>query len=567
MSAFKSLGSFVRSTAVSVLVVATILFAGNHIRKQFKDIDFQTQKLPDVEKTFQSIQGTRQKGLAQEYESQVERLRQASEDQIAEALEQLRREKSILEQRPHASAMSFLELAKAANSDQLRDAIETDIKLEALKQKEAALAKLLGFAEKAKSYNDLKIEVERLRVKNNAAIQQRDQNKRASERIAREHPSTYRIWPTPAYYDIEEVRAQWVVLNNAAWATYKDWKQKNDELESRPKPNAAPRFTIDQSRLEIALSPARTTIAKFRKEGDKEFSTFVSYLWMALYLVLLAMGTGVLLKAVLFFGLAPLATRFPQIVLVPKSFKREPPEQHGGYATQPFQGGVSLEMKLNANNELLVKPDYLQRVSAAARTTTQLLLNGRYPIASLASGMYLLTRVHPHADDTVVISSTKDALSKIASIELAAGENFVLQPQHLAGIVHPRNAPVHLLSLWRFGSLHAWLTLQFRYLVFQGPVTLVVKGCQGVRIEQAQSGPAISQAATIGFSANLGYSTVRSETFMAYLLGHKSLFNDRFSGDGGFFAYQEIPSTDQRSGVTGRSLQGLMDGLLKAFGI
>jgi len=103
--------------------------------------------------------------------------------------------------------------------------------------------------------------------------------------------------------------------------------------------------------------------------------------------------------------------------------------------------------------------------------------------------------------------------------------------------------------------------------VFQGPVTLVVKGCQGVRIEQAHSGQAISQAATIGFSANLGYSTVRSETFIAYLLGHKSLFNDRFSGADGFFAYQEIPSTDQRNGVTGRSLQGLMDGLLKAFGI
>jgi len=77
----------------------------------------------------------------------------------------------------------------------------------------------------------------------------------------------------------------------------------------------------------------------------------------------------------------------------------------------------------------------------------------------------------------------------------------------------------------------------------------------------------VSQAATIGFSADLGYSTVRSETFTAYVLGRKALFNDRFTGTTGYFVYQEIPSTQQRGGFAGRSLQGLMDGVLKAFGI
>ena len=54
---------------------------------------------------------------------------------------------------------------------------------------------------------------------------------------------------------------------------------------------------------------------------------------------------------------------------------------------------------------------------------------------------------------------------------------------------------------------------------------------------------------------------------MAYLMGQKALFSDRFAGPNGFFAYQEIPSTDQRSGITGRGLQGVMDGMLKAFGV
>lgn len=554
---------------MSVLVVAAILFGGIHLTQQFKDFRFQKLQLPEVEKTVETMQGTGQSTLVTEYELQVERLRQATADQIADELEKLRREKEILEKMPRASTMSYFDLAKAVANDKLRQAIESDIRLEVLKQKGDALAKLQRFADKAKSYNDLKIEVAHLREMHSEAIKLREQNKLKSWRIAKENPRTYRLPGTPAYSEIEKVRAEWVVLNKNAWDAYNAWKTKSDYLarSSSTSPTGTPRFRVDQSKVLAALKPVRDTVEKYRKSAEGQYSHIVSSLWSAFYIVLGALCTGVLLKAVMFFVLAPLATRRPPVTLLPQAFKREEQEPDGERSQNQFRSEVSLELALEANSELLVKSDYLQRVSDSARTTTKFLLNGRYPIASLASGMYLLTRVQPTVDDTAVISSTKDALSKIARIELADGETFVLQPHHLAGIVHSKNSPVNLFSMWRFGSLHSWLTLQFRYLVFRGPVTLVVKGCQGVRIEQAQSGRAISQAATIGFSANLGYSTVRSETFMAYLLGHKALFNDRFSGVDGYFAYQEIPSTDQRSGVTGRSLQGLMDGLLKAFGI
>ena len=77
----------------------------------------------------------------------------------------------------------------------------------------------------------------------------------------------------------------------------------------------------------------------------------------------------------------------------------------------------------------------------------------------------------------------------------------------------------------------------------------------------------INQAATLGFSANLDYRTVRCETFVPYLRGHEALFNDLFAGGPGWFIYEELPAREGRSGLTGRGLEGLLDAVLKAFGI
>jgi uncharacterized protein (AIM24 family) len=122
---------------------------------------------------------------------------------------------------------------------------------------------------------------------------------------------------------------------------------------------------------------------------------------------------------------------------------------------------------------------------------------------------------------------------------------------------------------WRLFSLHAWVTLQLRYLVFHGPGRLILKGCRGVRAESPDPGNPriINQAATIGFSANLDYSNTRCETFVSYLRGKEDLFNDLFAGGPGRFVYEEMPSGTRNPGLTGRGLEGFVDATLKVFGV
>jgi hypothetical protein len=126
-------------------------------------------------------------------------------------------------------------------------------------------------------------------------------------------------------------------------------------------------------------------------------------------------------------------------------------------------------------------------------------------------------------------------------------------------------------SHWRLGTLHAWLTLQLRYLAFEGPATLVVKGCRGVRLEGAGGGPGagrnISQDATLGFSAHARYTTVRAEPFLPYLTGRQPLFHDSFAGPDARFLYEEVPRTARAGRRSNNPFEVLLDAALKAFGI
>jgi hypothetical protein len=191
--------------------------------------------------------------------------------------------------------------------------------------------------------------------------------------------------------------------------------------------------------------------------------------------------------------------------------------------------------------------------------------------------MVALTRIRCDVPESFVISATHNALAEIGVLSLPAGSAVVMQPHNLVGVVQQRDTPLRITAHWRLTSLHAWLTLQLRYLALHGPARLIVQGCRGVQVEPATGGRAINQAATIAFSANLRYSTRRCETFAAYLLGQQELLNDCFGrapgagvsepGDVGYFVYEQVPRADRKAGITGRGLEGLTDSVLKVLGI
>jgi len=149
-------------------------------------------------------------------------------------------------------------------------------------------------------------------------------------------------------------------------------------------------------------------------------------------------------------------------------------------------------------------------------------------------------------------------------LRIPAGQALVIRPRALVGVVADRRGPIDIRWQWRLASLHAWLTLQLRYFVIRGPLTLAVQGRRGVRMQAAQASHAIRQNATLGFSTDVAYSTVRSEPFLPYLRGQAPLLSDRFGG-AGVYLYDETPGGG-RQGRISRGLEGITDALLKLVG-
>lgn len=164
----------------------------------------------------------------------------------------------------------------------------------------------------------------------------------------------------------------------------------------------------------------------------------------------------------------------------------------------------------------------------------------------------------------VAIPSTRQ--HRVSAIEIPDGGAVVLQPRALLGIVRPRNQPLTITRPWRIFTLASWLTAQFRYVVFHGPCTLIVQGRNGVQIEDASRSRMINKRLTIGFDAGIAYGAARSSSFLPYLRGEASLFNDRFEGAGRYI-YEQRTDSAAKGSIWGRGLKGLGDAILSALGI
>lgn len=405
----------------------------------------------------------------------------------------------------------------------------------------------------------------RLRQEHVSAYQALQANLQAQQQWTRQHPLAAYLPGSAPYEHRSQLQDDEARLRAANLLAWQQFRAQQTIIDNAPF-NQAPAFAIDQTRVASTLQPLHDAIRLLDTEASRNWiaraSAPVKQLApAAALLVLSAVLTPLLIKALFYFVLAPLASRVKPV--------RIAPDAHGLFdASAPEAlSAVSKSVPLQATDVMLIHPEYLQASSPGTQKNTKWLLDWRFPLTSLAAGMVLLTRIRATRPERVTISASDDPLSEIALLTLPDGCALVFQPRGLVGVVHRQDQPLRIESRWRLASLHAWLTLQLRYIVLRGPATLIVRGCRGVRIEAAGDGRSISQAATLGFSANLAYSTMRSETFLPYLMGKQALLNDRFDGDAGFYIYEETPRHGKQPGKAGNFFEGFTDAMLKVFGI
>lgn len=283
------------------------------------------------------------------------------------------------------------------------------------------------------------------------------------------------------------------------------------------------------------------------------------YWQLALFAVVLGIAFSPLSRFLCFYFLAPIATRQRPITLEPNSGP-------GSETKECSTSGTNIELGLEPSDVLLVHHDYAKAIPKNCRASTQILLDKSSPFTSLASGLYNLVRIEPIETTAVDISSGHDGLNELMTIRIETGESIVIEPRNIVGIVIRQGKLITLRKHWVFNKLQPWLKWQFRYITISGPLTLVLKGGRGLVVSQLHNELFIEPEYVVAFSSSIGYGTSRTETFGGYYSRKKSLLKDHFFGSHGFVIHQEA-NLDSTMSSKKSGLEGVLDGLLKAFGI
>jgi len=373
-------------------------------------------------------------------------------------------------------------------------------------------------------------------------------------------------WARSPQLDALAARLDTLAAENARAAAA--WRAQAEALRRMGAVRELGAFAVDHTQLDGVLQPLHGQVADARAAVSRHLLTRIlaplrQALPLACAILVMALAGRALVRAVFYFVLAPLATRGAPIRIEPEG--RAPHQGEGSAMVKLLSASaVSQSLRLAPGEELLVLPNYLQSAPVGAARSTRWLIRGS-PWASLSSGMALLTCVRTRShDEQVVLSASDDGLSEIALLRIPPGQALVIQPRALVGVLAAQGGPIDIRWQWRLATLHAWLTLQMRFFVVRGPLTLAVQGRRGVRIQPAHGAQAVRQDATLGFSSGVLYATVRSEPFLPYLRGQAPLLNDRFGG-AGVYLYDETPGAG-RPGRIAKGLEGLSDALLKLFG-
>lgn len=299
----------------------------------------------------------------------------------------------------------------------------------------------------------------------------------------------------------------------------------------------------------------RTAFDSLMKDELRELAIKAAWILAAIIFIPL------LWKVAAYYIVAPLAQGAKPILL---GSDAPGAEDIGATPSHPAQ-----RISLASGEVLMTKVDYLQGSMGDFVKGTKWVMDWRYPFSSIAAGLYVLTRITNSTDEPgqITLSTREDATEELAIVTIPEGKSMVFRPHYLVAVTHPSGRPPRIRSRWVFRKLHAWVNLQFRYLIVEGPVKIVFSAQRGIQVETvlpSLPGRRVNSHLTAAFSPHLNYSPKRAETFVAYVWGKNALFDDFFQGSG-WVIQQQV--TGNRKNPVARIWEGFFGMVGKVFGI
>ena len=572
-SAIAPILRFLLRNAFQLVIVAVILVVGKAALDEWHKLPSARADLSALQSSMEDVHAFREKMIAST-NARIERMRNAPIGMIDKRVDEVDAALAANRLSDQAPILTLPLNTLTRMPQRLADHFGRRVEIEILRQERDYLLRMHAYATKLLRIKSSAAKVEEMRLVHVGLYNAHLQALAQIAALKSDHRVLSHVPFTGHYAELlrrEQAHADLVLKIRMANSAYRTELEAATRIGSA---EAIPSFSVDGQRLDAILAPLQEALTEAKDVANGNWisrllTPLIKVIPTAMNLLLFGFLGHLAIKAFLFYVLAPRVTRSAPLCLLPSvsgslASGRGPASD---LADASIKSAVSVEVKLAPREEMLILHEYVQSSLIAGNKDTKWLLDWSCPWTSLVSGMYALERIRSAGDEAIVVSSNNDPFCEIACISLPKGTAMVFQPRGLVGVIYDPASPLKITRHWRLLSLHAWLTLQLRFLVFSGPVTLIVKGNRGVRVERAGRGRTIRQGSTLGFSANVRYSAIRCETFFPFYAGKTALLQDRFENDTGYYVYDETPIGGRQSGKAERGLEGVLDATLKVFGI
>lgn len=560
-----------RRIGIAFLLALAVLMCGPWLKAGWREIRSVDAELPLLQVATQGV-FAQQATLVGTVEREADQMATASLEVLDAQIRSVdKRIASLQAARDAASSWPDIRGGTAAMSQQLVEASKRGIELELRRQERTYLIGLRANLTVLRDRKAAEQQLEQLRLAYRANVTTYNNVLSAQARVRANRTLTGALIHWSAIRDQErDFDAQVGHARTQMADSLAAFRDHRGRLARLPAVPTLSQLRVDEKRLEAATAPLRARLAKVSDMAAhslawRAYHAACPVVGAALLVVIGWLCVPIAIRAFFYFVLAPLASRTSPVLIDKRASAGTPDSAYRRH--RELLSGVSMRLTLAPGQEMLIRPEYCQSLPEAVMVRTKVLFDWSYLLPSIASHMWMLNRMHTKEITNIVLSSTIDPLEEVALLDIPAGTAFVMQSRGLVGVLYEEGKRTRIRSHWRLGTMHAWLTLQLRYLSFQGPATLVVNRCRGVRLECASAGRTVSQDATLGFSANAVYPTVRGKPFLPYALGRQALLHDRFVGTEAYYLYEEIPRNANPGYRKNNPLEVLIDAGLKALGI
>lgn len=305
-----------------------------------------------------------------------------------------------------------------------------------------------------------------------------------------------------------------------------------------------------------AIEEKRRAIATISGSGgllDRIHAASANHGWWLASLAAVGLCGPYAWRGLLFYLFCPITRRARPICLLS-------PESGGRSVLGIVERSLTLEVP--PGETLFLRSGYLQ-MRSRARTGWQLIRFPRAPLVSSAARLLGLTwvRAENSSEPARVVLTTGDPDTYLSILTLREHAGYVLHPRNVAGV----SSGIQVRAVWRFAHLHAWLTGQFRYLLFCGSGLILLQGAGGIREEHGAFSSKIEESAVIGFDGRMSYATARTEDAWSYLTGRARLVDDLFLNPLPYL--RQVSKAPPAKNILHRTLDALVGSVGKLFGL